>query len=39
MFSPGFLTILVYASLIWCAFSGVGLAALLVRDIIKGESW
>lgn len=38
-FSPEALGILVYGSLIWCAISAVGLGALLVRDIAKGNIW
>ena len=39
MFSPATLSILVYGALIWCALASIGLAAMLVRDIVKGESW
>ena len=39
MFSAAFLTALVYIALIWCALSSVGLLAMLLRDIAKGESW
>ncbi|MEZ5743428.1 MAG: hypothetical protein R3D89_06805 [Sphingomonadaceae bacterium] len=38
-FSSGFLSILVYGALIWCALSAIGLGALLVRDMSRGESW
>ena len=38
-FSSTFLTIIVYGALIWCTITGIGLAALLVRDILKGEIW
>ncbi len=38
-FSSGFLTILVYVSLVWCAISAAGLAFMLVRDLLRGESW
>ena len=38
-FSAGFLSFLVYGSLIWCGASALGLGALLVRDIVRGESW
>lgn len=39
MFSAGFLTMLVYSSLIWCALSAVALGAMLLRDLLRGESW
>lgn len=38
-FSTGFLTAIVYGSLAWCATTGIALAALLVRDLVKGETW
>ena len=38
-FSPGFLSFLVYLSLAWCAVSAVGLMGMLVRDLMRGESW
>ncbi|WP_268872977.1 hypothetical protein [Croceicoccus estronivorus] len=38
-FSPGFLGLLVYGSLIWCALSAIGLTAFLVRDLMRGEVW
>ena len=38
-FSTGFLTFIVYGSLAWCALTGLGLAALLVRDLKNGETW
>lgn len=39
MFSAGFLTFLVYGSLIWCALSAIALATMLLRDLLRGESW
>lgn len=39
MFSTGFLTFLVYGALGWCTISSIGLAALLVRDLTRGETW
>lgn len=39
MFSAGFLTALVYLSLAWCAISAIGLSLLLLRDIVRGQSW
>ena len=39
MFSSGFLTVLVYGALIWCALAATALAAMLIRDLAKGESW
>jgi hypothetical protein len=38
-FSTGFLAVIVYGSLAWCALSATGLAVLLVRDLRKGQSW
>ncbi len=38
-FSSGFLTILVYVSLVWCAISAIGLTAMLIKDLLRGESW
>ncbi|WP_281276777.1 hypothetical protein [Alteraurantiacibacter aquimixticola] len=38
-FSSGFLTLLVYGSLVWCAISALGLAAMLIKDLLRGESW
>lgn len=38
-FSAGFLEVIVYGSLIWCAISVIGLTATLVRDILRGETW
>ncbi len=38
-FSSGFLTFLVYGALIWCAISSLALGAMLVRDLMRGESW
>jgi uncharacterized protein YuzB (UPF0349 family) len=39
MFSSGFLTVLVYGALIWCAISSIALLALLVRDLLHGKTW
>jgi uncharacterized protein YuzB (UPF0349 family) len=39
MFSTGFLTVLVYGSLIWCAISSTALLAMLVQDLLKGSTW
>ncbi|WP_281179986.1 hypothetical protein [Croceicoccus bisphenolivorans] len=38
-FSPGFLEVLIYGSLVWCAVSGIGLAVMLLRDGKSGEIW
>ena len=38
-FSTEFLSVLVYSSLVWCAVTALGLGALLMRDIFKGEAW
>ncbi len=38
-FSSGFMAILIYGALAWCALSALGLAAMLARDIIRGEIW
>lgn len=38
-FSSGFLTILVYVSLVWCGISALALGVMLVRDLLRGESW
>ncbi|MED5547445.1 MULTISPECIES: hypothetical protein [Novosphingobium] len=38
-FSSSFLALLVYGSLGWCMFTALGLAALLIRDIRRGEIW
>ncbi len=38
-FSATFLGIIVYGALIWCALTAVGLGALLIRDIAKGDTW
>ncbi|WP_269430660.1 hypothetical protein [Novosphingobium malaysiense] len=38
-FSAGFLTIIIYGALIWCALTGLGLATLLVRDLKNGDIW
>jgi|TARA_E500000305_G_scaffold38708_1_gene29667 hypothetical protein len=39
MFSAGFLEVLVYGSLGWCALSALGLLTMLVRDLTKGATW
>jgi hypothetical protein len=38
-FSTTFLSVIVYGSLAWCAITAVGLGALLLRDIVRGEIW
>ncbi|WP_276306915.1 hypothetical protein [Novosphingobium sp. PC22D] len=38
-FSIGFLEVIIYGSLGWCALSVIGLSATLVRDIVRGETW
>lgn len=38
-FSATFLAVIVYGALGWCAVTAVGLGALLVRDISRGETW
>ena len=38
-FSATFLAVIVYGALGWCAVTEVGLGALLVRDISRGETW
>ena len=38
-FSEGFLSVLIYGSLIWCGLSALGLAAMLIRDDKSGEIW
>lgn len=38
-FSEGFLEILIYGSLAWCAVSAIALGAMLVRDGKSGEIW
>ena len=38
-FSSGFLSFLVHGALIWCALSALVLGALLLKDILRGESW
>lgn len=38
-FSAGFLEIIIYGALIWCALTGLGLAGLLIRDAARGETW
>ncbi len=39
IFSSEFLTFLVYGSLIWCAISATALAVMLLKDLLRGESW
>lgn len=38
-FSATFLETIVYGALVWCGLSALGLGAMLVRDIARGESW
>lgn len=38
-FSAEFLEVIIYGALIWCAMTGIGLAALLIRDMVKGNIW
>lgn len=38
-FSEPFLSAIVYGSLIWCAVTGLGLAGLLIRDLLSGKTW
>ncbi|MCT2399938.1 hypothetical protein [Novosphingobium mangrovi (ex Huang et al. 2023)] len=38
-FSAEFLSTIIYGSLIWCALTGLGLAALLIRDMKNGDIW
>jgi len=38
-FSAGFLEFIIYAALIWCSLTGLGLAVLLIRDLAKGNIW
>ncbi|MEJ2409568.1 MAG: hypothetical protein P8Y58_03310 [Novosphingobium sp.] len=38
-FSAGFLSVLVYGSLAWCAVTALGLSTLLVRDLMRGDVW
>jgi len=38
-FTGGFLTLLIYGALIWCALSAIGLASYLARDVARGEVW
>lgn len=39
MFSPAFMSILVYGALVWCAISAIGLVVFLGRDFLNGEVW
>ena len=39
MFSSGFLTVLVYGALVWCAISSVALLTMLVHDLLQGKTW
>jgi len=39
MFSTGFLSLLVYGALIWCAVSSIALLTMLVRDLLQGSTW
>ena len=38
-FSTTFLAVIVYGALGWCAIAAVGLGALLIRDLSRGETW
>lgn len=38
-FSGGFLAVIIYGALIWCALTASGLVALLVKDLLRGETW
>ena len=38
-FSAGFMELLIYGALILCALSALSLGVMLLRDIMKGESW
>lgn len=38
-FSAGFLSFIIYGALIWCALAALALAALLIRDMTKGDIW
>lgn len=38
-FSATFLAVIVYGALGWCVVTAVGLGTLLVRDLVKGETW
>jgi len=38
-FSQGFLEVLIYVSLVWCAVSAIALGVMLVRDGKSGEIW
>lgn len=39
MFSAGFLTVLVYGALGWCAVTSVVLIALLIKEGKRGQIW
>lgn len=38
-FSAGFLAVIVYGALLWCALAAIVLAVLLFRDLASGETW
>lgn len=38
-FSAGFLAVIVYGSLAWCALAAIALAVLLFKDLAAGETW
>lgn len=38
-FSSDALSLLIYGALIWCALSAAGLSAMLLIDLMKGQSW
>ena len=38
-FSATFLAVIVYGALGWCALTAVGLGTLLIRDLLRGETW
>ncbi len=38
-FSSGFLNLIIYGALIWCAVSALGLAGCLLRDAARGDVW
>jgi hypothetical protein len=38
-FSADFLTTIIYGALAWCTLTGLGLAALLLRDMKNGDIW
>lgn len=38
-FSAGFLEVIVWAALAWCAISAAALAVMLVKDAKSGSIW